>query len=188
MRTLSQTDSPLIGVATGLAPWWLAAVSDLLSIMLSDGNGASNQRCRFCRSVFPVIPVQPKAGGKFCADQTGNIVSDWRSEPSSRNTKCFSSSLTTSQSVWSTVTSSEVQGCVGVASSFPRRSSFPRSPSLLEEAGQDVEEAMVDALGPAGLSCILLRASFCFRALLHGSLQLHLAAKTHGAGTSSNEQ
>lgn len=80
---------------------------------------------------------------------------------------------------------------MGVASSFPRRSSFPGSPSLLEEAGQDVEEAMVDALGPAGLSCTLLRllrASFCFRALLHGSLQLHLAAKTHGAGTSSSEQ
>lgn len=167
--------------------------------MLSDGNGASNQRCRFCRSLFPVIPVHPKAGGKFCADQTGNIVSDWRSEPSSGNTKRFSSSLTTNNtghisvlcSLWSTFTSSEVQGCVGVASSFPGRSSFPRSPSLLEEAGQDVEEAMVDALGPAGLPCILLRllcASFCFRALLHGSLQLHLAAKTHGAGTSSNEQ
>lgn len=98
MRTLSQTDSSLSGVTTGLASWWLAAVSDLPSIMLSDGNGASNQRCRFCPSVFPVTPVLPKAGGKFCADHTGNIVSDWRSEPSSGNTKRFSSSLTTSQS------------------------------------------------------------------------------------------
>lgn len=82
-------------------------------------------------------------------------------------------------------TSSEVQCSVGVAFTFPGPSSFPRSKSLLEEAGQDLEETLMDA--PA-LTCLssssssvllsLLRTSFCFRTLLHCSLQLHLFGKT----------
>lgn len=80
-------------------------------------------------------------------------------------------------------TSSEVQCSVGVAFPLPGPSSFPRSKSLLEEAGQDLEETLMDA--PA-LTCLsfssvllsLLRTSYCFRTLLHRSLQLHLFGKT----------
>lgn len=63
---------------------------------------------RWERGLKPALQILPlsvssyssssHSGGTFCADQTGNIVSDWRSEPSSGNTKRLSSSLSTFQS------------------------------------------------------------------------------------------
>lgn len=57
-------------------------------------------------------------------------------------------------------TSSEVQSSVGVASSHPWSS------SLLEEEGQDAEEALMNSSSRLLFSCL--------RTLLHRSLQLHL--------------
>jgi len=60
-------------------------------------------------------------------------------------------------------TCSEVQRSVGVTFLIPGPASLTRSPSLLEEAGQDAEEALMDAPTLTCLSSfILLHTSVCF--------------------------
>lgn len=67
---------------------------------------------------------------------------------------------------------------MGVAFLLPAPFSPPRSLSLLKEAGEDVEETLVDSSAPSSLfSSFLTRVLltlFRLRALLHRSLQLHL--------------
>lgn len=66
---------------------------------------------------------------------------------------------------------SEVQRRVGVVCPSPS----PQSPSLLQKAGQDVEETLMDAgLWSSSVLLVLIGASSCFGALLHRPLQLHL--------------
>lgn len=73
---------------------------------------------------------------------------------------------------------------MGLAPRLPRGPALPRSPALLQEAGQDADEALVDAVGPTGSSsspssCVLFCTSFRLGALLHSSLQLHLQPDTN---------
>lgn len=86
--------------------------------------------------------------------------------------------------------SSEVQSCVGVAF-LPAASSLPGSPSLLQEAGEDVEETLVDSSAPSSLSPFVLRlllTFFCLRALLHCLLQLHLQGGRRTSGEALRER